>query len=188
HAECIHGDYRHFNNASDVFAACSEYIVESFHNVTRQFSLISLDNADVCCQFFACLTQFYNQLMSKHHKEACICIAAVNYLLHDSINLLLHSALVHNMLTKKVRCAYRSELENQENIVPDYSLSQSTLMDHSQLSQRSSLRTTTISTFFNQSTSSPLPTNIPPVTPSEGTPKPRLVNVRQQVAAASAQP
>jgi hypothetical protein len=33
-----------------------------------------LDNADVCCQFFACLTQFYNQLMSKHHKEACICI------------------------------------------------------------------------------------------------------------------
>jgi len=42
--------------------------------VTRQFSLLSLDNADVCCQFFACLTQFYNQLMSKHHKEACICI------------------------------------------------------------------------------------------------------------------
>ncbi|CAF4678152.1 unnamed protein product, partial [Rotaria magnacalcarata] len=25
--------------------------------------------------------------------------AAVNYLLHDAINLLLHSALVHNMLT-----------------------------------------------------------------------------------------
>ncbi|CAF0771141.1 unnamed protein product [Rotaria sordida] len=185
HSEIIHGDYRHFNNASDVFAACSEYIVESFHNVTRQFSLASLDNADVCCQFFACLTQFYNQLMSKHHKEACICIAAVNYLLHDSINLLLHSALVHNMLTKKVRCAYRSELENQENIVPDYSISQSIVIDHSQLSQRSLLRPT--STFLNQSVSSS-PASAPPVTPSEGTPKPRLVNVRQQVAAASAQP
>ncbi|CAF4395410.1 unnamed protein product, partial [Rotaria sp. Silwood2] len=185
HSESAYGDYRHFNNASDVFAACSEYIVESFHNVTRQFSLASLDNADVCCQFFACLTQFYNQLMSKHHKEACICIAAVNYLLHDSINLLLHSGLVHNMLTKKVRCAYRSELENQENIVPDYSISQSIVIDHSQLSQRSSLRPT--STFLNQSISSS-PASVPPVTPSEGTPKPRLVNVRQQVAAASAQP
>ncbi len=28
HAEYVLGDYRHFNNASDVFAACSEYIVE----------------------------------------------------------------------------------------------------------------------------------------------------------------
>jgi hypothetical protein len=28
HTEYIHGDDRHFNNASDVFAACSEYIVE----------------------------------------------------------------------------------------------------------------------------------------------------------------
>ncbi|CAF5005150.1 unnamed protein product, partial [Rotaria socialis] len=173
-----------FNNASDVFAACSEYIVESFHNVTKQFSLSSLENADVCCQFFACLTQFYNQLMSKHHKEACICIAAVNYLLHDAINLLLHSALVHNMLTKKVRCAYRSELENQENIVPDYSISQSIVMDNSQLSQRTSLRAA--SGFLNQSITSSV--GAPPVTPSEGTPKPRLVNVRQQVAAASAQP
>ncbi|CAF1551321.1 unnamed protein product, partial [Adineta ricciae] len=185
HEESVHGDNRHFNNASDVFAACSEYIVESFHNVTREFSLPSLDNADVCCQFFACLTQFYNQLMSKHHKEASICIAAVNYLLHDSINLLLHSALVHNMLTKKVRCAYRSELENQENIVPDYSLSQSTIIDHSHLSQRSLLRPS--SALFNQSTSSS-PASVLPVTPGEGTPKPRLVNVRQQVAAASAQP
>ncbi|CAF1971934.1 unnamed protein product [Rotaria magnacalcarata] len=184
HAETVHGDCRHFNNASDVFAACSEYIVESFHNVTKQFSLLSLDNADVCCQFFACLTQFYNQLMSKHHKEACICIAAVNYLLHDAINLLLHSALVHNMLTKKVRCAYRSELENQENIIPDYSISQSIVMDNSQLSQRTSLRAA--SGFLNQSITSSV--GAPPVTPSEGTPKPRLVNVRQQVAAASAQP
>jgi hypothetical protein len=58
-------------------------------------------------------------------------------------------------------------------------------MDHSQLSQRSSLRPT--STFLNQSISSS-PAGVPAVTPSEGTPKPRLVNVRQQVAAASAQP
>jgi hypothetical protein len=58
-------------------------------------------------------------------------------------------------------------------------------MDHSQLSQRSSLRPT--STFLNQSVSSS-PASAPPVTPGEGTPKPRLVNVRQQVAAASAQP
>jgi len=57
-------------------------------------------------------------------------------------------------------------------------------MDHSQLSQRSSLRPT--SAFLNQSLSSPA--SAPPVTPGEGTPKPRLVNVRQQVAAASAQP
>lgn len=28
HAENAQGDHRHFNNASDVFAACSEYIVE----------------------------------------------------------------------------------------------------------------------------------------------------------------
>jgi hypothetical protein len=28
HAENSQGDCRHFNNASDVFAACSEYIVE----------------------------------------------------------------------------------------------------------------------------------------------------------------
>jgi hypothetical protein len=58
-------------------------------------------------------------------------------------------------------------------------------MDHSQLSQRSSLRPT--STFLNQSISSS-PASVLPVTPGEGTPKPRLVNVRQQVAAASAQP
>jgi hypothetical protein len=58
-------------------------------------------------------------------------------------------------------------------------------MDHSQLSQRSSLRPT--GTFLNQSIPSS-PASAPPITPSEGTPKPRLVNVRQQVAAASAQP
>jgi hypothetical protein len=34
HAESVHGDYQHFNNASDVFAACSEYIVEVS---TREF-------------------------------------------------------------------------------------------------------------------------------------------------------
>lgn len=28
HGENQHGDRRHFNNASDVFAACSEYLVE----------------------------------------------------------------------------------------------------------------------------------------------------------------
>ena len=92
HAEEVHGDERHFNNAAHVFAACSEYIVEvgrvqrsfssphslvqSFHNVTREFSLSSLDHADVCCQFFACLTQNYNQLMSRCHKETCICIVS----------------------------------------------------------------------------------------------------------------
>jgi len=187
HAEKAHGDSRHFKNASTVFAACSEYIVESFHNVTRDFSLASLDNADVCCQFLACLTQFSTQLMSQYHKETSICIAAVNYLLHDAINLLLHSAHVQSMLIKKFRCAYRSELENQENIVPDYSMSQSTLIDQSQISQRSSLRP--IPPFLNQSlTGSPATTTLTPVTPAEGTPKPRLVNVRQQVAAASAQP
>ena len=66
-------------------------------------------------------------------------------------------------------------------------MSQSTLIDQSQLSQRSSLRP--IPPFLNQSlTGSPATTTLTPVTPAEGTPKPRLVNVRQQVAAASAQP
>ena len=81
--------------------------------------MASLDNADVCCQFLACLTQFSTQLMSQYHKETSICIvrlsfgfcyiifdeirilfiqAAVNYLLHDAINLLLHSAHVQSML------------------------------------------------------------------------------------------
>lgn len=77
-------------------------------------------------------------------------------------------------------------MENQENIVPDYSLSQSTLLDQSQITQRSSLRP--ISTFLNQSITGSPATTLAPVTPGEGTPKPRLVNVRQQVAAASAQP
>jgi hypothetical protein len=58
-------------------------------------------------------------------------------------------------------------------------------MDYSQILQRSSLRPT--STFLNQSILSS-PASVPPITPGEGTPKPRLVNVRQQVAAASAQP
>lgn len=69
--------------------------------------------------------------------------------------------------------------------MPDYSISQSTIIDHSQLAQRVSLRST--STFLNQSIASS-PASAPPVTPGEATPKPRLVNVRQQVAAASAQP
>lgn len=58
-------------------------------------------------------------------------------------------------------------------------------MDHSQIASRSSARST--STFLNQSIVSS-PSSAPPITPAEGTPKPRLVNVRQQVAAASAQP
>ena len=77
-------------------------------------------------------------------------------------------------------------MENQENTVPDYSISQSTLMDQSQISQRSSLRP--MSTFLNQSTTGSPATVLGPPTPGEATAKPRLVNVRQQVAAASAQP
>jgi hypothetical protein len=65
-------------------------------------------------------------------------------------------------------------------------MSQSIGMDHSQLSQRSFLRP--VSTFLNQTISSSTATTPVPVTPGESTPKPRLVNVRQQVAAASAQP
>ena len=69
--------------------------------------------------------------------------------------------------------------------MPDYSIPQSIVMNHSQLSRRLSLRP--ISAFLNQSALSP-GSSIPPVTPNEGTPKPRLINVRQQVAAASTQP
>lgn len=58
-------------------------------------------------------------------------------------------------------------------------------MDHSHLSQHTALRTP--ATLLNQSIPSS-PASAAPITPSEGTPKPRLVNVRQQVAAASAQP
>lgn len=59
-------------------------------------------------------------------------------------------------------------------------------MDQTQLSQRSSLRP--MAPFLNQSITGSPATTLAPATPGEGTPKPRLVNVRQQVAAASAQP
>ena len=45
-----------------------------------------------------------------------------------------------------------------------------------------------MSTYLNQSLTSSPASVLVPTTPGEGTPKPRLVNVRQQVAAASAQP
>ena len=69
--------------------------------------------------------------------------------------------------------------------MPDYSMSQASAMDQSQLTQRSSLRP--MSTYLNQSLTSSPASVLAPTTPAEGTPKPRLVNVRQQVAAASAQ-
>jgi hypothetical protein len=68
--------------------------------------------------------------------------------------------------------------------MPDYSLSQTNIMDHSQISQRSSLRPMPV--FLNQSISTSPASAVALGTPGEGTPKPRLVNVRQQVA--SAQP
>jgi hypothetical protein len=40
---------------------------------------------------------------------------------------------------KKAYCAYQSALENKENIISDYYISQSTVMNHLQLFQRSSL-------------------------------------------------
>ncbi|CAF3615712.1 unnamed protein product [Rotaria socialis] len=45
HAETVHGDHRHFNNASDVFAACSEYIVE----VTPEFEQVQVGLLRLLC-------------------------------------------------------------------------------------------------------------------------------------------
>ena len=68
-------------------------------------------------------------------------------------------------------------------------MSQTTLLDHSHISAVASTTAHSMSNFFGQSVTTPSAnTTLTATTPGEGNTKPRLVNVRQQVAAASSQP